>query len=127
MMGFMKQSAWLYFVSCLSFWKGVVRGELHFLHAHPIKNIEEEIQEGVTTPTFFRSIFVGGPIHLEIMISMLKKSMMLTSKWLWLWCVIQKRKNNFDLNLVGAVTGPLELRSTRHNTRNPELRGWSSF
>jgi hypothetical protein len=64
---------------------------------------------------------------LEIMISMLKKSMMLTSKWLWLWCVIQKRKNNFDLNLVGAVTGPLELRSTRHNTRNPEMRGWSSF
>jgi len=56
-MGFTKQSAWLYLVSCLSFWKGVVRGELHFLHAHPIKNIEEEIQEGVTTPTFFRSIF----------------------------------------------------------------------
>jgi hypothetical protein len=25
------------------------------------------------------------------------------------------------------VTGLLEIRSTRHNTRNPEMRGWSSF
>ncbi len=65
-------------VFCLSFWKGVVRGELHFLHAHPIKNIEEEIQgdRSQRRPSS-DPFFVGGPIHLEIMISMLKKSMML--------------------------------------------------
>jgi hypothetical protein len=110
-------------VSCLSFWKGVVRGELHFLHAHPIKNIEEEIQEGVTTPTFFRSIFCRwtntfGNYDFDV-----KKVNDAKIKMIMVMKSSKQEKKYFDVKQVGAVTGLLEIRSTRHNTRNPEMRG----